>query len=84
MLRQLAWRRQAGTTAYLFVINDNAAAAKIQVWPGELGGAVDYEVQELLTGAALGTATGATLTAEGLQVPVPALSSAVVRLRALP
>lgn len=83
-LRQLAWRRQAGTTAYLFVINDNAAAAKIQVWPGELGGAVDYEVQELLTGAALGTATGTTLTAEGLQVPVPALSSAVVRLRALP
>lgn len=83
-LRQLAWRRNAGTTAYLFVINDNAAAAKIQVWPGELGGAVDYEAQELLTGAALGTATGTTLTAKGLQVPVPALSSAVVRLRALP
>lgn len=83
-LRQLAWRRQAGTTAYLFVINDNAAAAKIQVWPGALGEAVDYEAQELLTGAALGTATGATLTAKGLQVPVPALSSAVVRLRALP
>ncbi len=83
-LRQLAWRRQAGTTAYLFVINDNAAAAKIQVWPGELDGAADYEVQELLTGAAPGMATGATLMSTGLQVPVPALSSAVVRLRVMP
>jgi hypothetical protein len=83
-LRQLAWRRQAGTTAYLFVINDNAAAAMVQVWPGELTGAASYEIEELLTNTALGTATGAALTKDGLKVPVPALSSAVVRLRVAP
>lgn len=84
-IRHLAWARRSPEALYLFVINDNAAAAPVHVELRDaaalqLDPAQTYSVREALHGQILASKTGQALLSDGVTVQVAGLSPAVLVL----
>jgi hypothetical protein len=81
--RHLAWARRSSARLYLFVINDDGNDETVSIALPDLArlgldGATSYHLTEGLSGSALGVSTGTALQANGIQVSVAALSTAVI------
>lgn len=84
-VRQLAWARRTDDALYVFVVNDGSSAARVRVTVHDLArlgllSDVTYRFHDVLADRPLGSASGASLAASGLEAPLPAYGTAVVRI----